>query len=396
MQKNIHKAIEDFKNGKMIIIADDKDRENEGDIVIAAEKINIEAMNFMIKKASGLICLAINSELANKLRLDSMVKDNQESMKTAFTVSIDAKDGITTGISAADRVKTILTAVSSQAISDDLVRPGHIFPLIAKDNGLLERRGHTEASVAMAKLAGLKPASVICEIIDDNGEMIRGKKLEEFANQHQLQLVHIEEIVQFIEESEIFTEIIDLTTEWGVFKCFSIKEGHKEHLVLYKGEVKNKECLVRIHSECLTGDLFHSKHCDCGSQLNHALEEISLNGGILIYLKQEGRDIGLFKKIKAYKLQQILGLDTVEANIELGLPVDNRKYDIVSKILKKLSPGKIKLMTNNPKKIEALKALLSIEVERVASKSATYELNANYLATKANKMKHFLGENNAT
>lgn len=394
MQKNINKAIEDFKNGKMIIIADDKNRENEGDVVIAAEKINLETMNFMIKKASGLVCLAVDSEIANRLKFDLMVKDNQESMKTAFTVSIDAKNGISTGISAADRVKTILTTVSSQATPEDLVRPGHIFPVIAKDNGLLERRGHTEASVTMAKLSGLKHAAVICEIIGDNGDMIRGKKLEEFANTHQLQLIHIDEIVRYIEDLEMFTDPIDLTTNYDVFKCFSVKEGHKEHLVLYKGEVKDKECLVRIHSECLTGDLFHSQHCDCGSQLNYSMNEIALNGGILLYLKQEGRDIGLFNKIKAYKLQSI-GLDTVEANIELGLPIDNRKYDIAVKILEKLSPSKINLMTNNPKKLEALKSSLSINVERVAINSPKCKANINYLITKVNKMNHFSGDDHA-
>lgn len=335
-----------------------------------------------------MVCLAIDNDLAKKFELNLMVRDNQESMKTAFTISIDAKEGITTGISAADRVKTILTLVDDKACATDLVKPGHIFPIIAKDNGLFERRGHTEASVTMARISGLKPAAVICEIIDDEGQMIRGKRLEEFASQHHLTLIHIEEIVNYLEDKEIYSETIDLPTELGVFKCFSIKEKHNEHLVLYKGEIKDQECMVRIHSECLTGDLFHSKRCDCGAQLNQAMKEISIHGGILIYLKQEGRGIGLFNKIKAYKLQD-RGLDTVEANIELGLPIDDRQYDIAAKIIKKLAPKKIKLMTNNPNKLDAVKLLEKIEVDRVALKTGNCELNERYLMTKISKMNHF-------
>ncbi len=387
MKESVLKSIEDLRKGKMIIIVDDVDRENEGDVVIAADKVTESAMTFMAKKASGLVCLSITKAIAKKLELTPMCENNQESMKTAFTISVDSKRGITTGISAADRVKTILDVVNGSA--DDIVRPGHMFPVVAKDGGVLERRGHTEASVELVKMAGLSPAAVICEILGDDGKLLRGEDLRNFAKENALQLVHIEEIVEHLKNKIVFSDNIKLQTDFGIFNCLVVKEDNKEHFVLYKGKIKDQNCLVRIHSECLTGDLFGSKRCDCGEQLKLAMERISKEGGVLIYLRQEGRGIGLFNKIRAYQLQD-QGLDTVDANIELGLPIDGRKYEIAAKILNKFSPSNIKLMTNNPKKLEVLKDLLSISIDRVPILGEGTELNINYLITKQQKMNHLM------
>ena len=385
MDNLISSVLADLKNGKMVIVTDDTERENEGDLVIAAEKIDAAAITFMAKKASGLICLSITQDLATKLKLQLMNSESQESMNTAFTMSIDAKNGISTGISSYDRAHTILTAIHPNSDSKDIVTPGHMFPIIANEGGLFKRRGHTEASIELVKMAGLFPASVICEIMDDNGNMLRGKELQDFATLHQLKLISIQEIVEHLNK---------LPTSYGFFDCFSVmdkseKHSNNDHLVLYCGNIENHSCLVRIHSECLTGDVFGSLKCDCGPQLKFSLEKIAKHNGILIYLRQEGRDIGLFNKIKAYKLQES-GFDTVQANLELGLPVDNRDYTVAAHIIKKLNPSKIRLMTNNPDKISSLRSLLSQEIERVEIQPKTSDFNRNYLCTKVHKLGHMI------
>lgn len=393
----IEEVLEDIKSGKMIILVDDEDRENEGDIVVAAEKITPEHINFMAKYARGLICLTITEERAKKLQLPLMVPENTSPYKTAFTVSIEAKRGITTGISAADRARTILTAISDDAGPDDLARPGHIFPIIAKNGGVLVRTGHTEGSVDLAKLAGLKPAGVICEIMNDDGSMARLPDLERFAEKHGLKIATIADLVRYRMRTERLVYRIAETvipTEFaGEFKAilYGTHVDENNHIAMVKGEINpEEEILVRVHSRCLTGDVFQSKRCDCGLQLRKSMEMIDKEGkGVFLYMNQEGRGIGLANKFKAYMLQD-MGDDTVEANHKLGFKDDLRDYGIGAQILVDLGIRKIKLLTNNPRKIVGLEGYGLHVVKRVPIEIQPNEINLKYLKAKKEKMGHLL------
>ena len=395
---SIEDAITDLANGKMIVVVDDEDRENEGDLVMAAQFVTAEAINFMITHGRGLVCLPMTDEMATRLNLKEMVTHNTESMRTAFTASIDGAPahGVTTGISAADRAKTIQLAINPQSIPDDLVRPGHIFPLIAKEGGVLKRAGHTEASVDLARMAGLLEAGVICEIIKENGEMARVKDLSAFIKKHHLKIITIEALIQYKLQRERFVarEVdINLPTEFGTFRGIGYRDqiGGGEEIALVMGDIRNQEnVLVRIHSECLTGDVFHSQRCDCRAQLEAALRMIAKEGtGVLVYLKQEGRGIGLVNKLKAYKLQE-QGRDTVQANVDLGFEEDLRDYGVGAQILYDLGLKSIRLITNNPKKIVALSGYGINIVDRVPVEIAPTEHNGRYLETKKSKMGHLL------
>ena len=398
---SVEEAIEDIRQGKMVIVVDDPDRENEGDLVMAAEKVTPEAINFMAKYGRGLICLSLTPERCEELGLEPMVRENSDPKGTAFCVSIDAhpKHGTTTGISAYDRAITIKLAVSPEAKPSDFVKPGHVFPLKARKGGVLERAGHTEASVDLAKLAGLYPAGVICEIMKDDGTMARLPDLIEFAQRHGLKIVTIEDLIKYRLKRETIVEKVSeahLPTPWGTFKIhvYRNKLDGMEHAVLTMGEWKeNEPVLVRVHSECLTGDVFKSLKCDCRSQLEKALEMIAKEGkGILVYMRgHEGRGIGLGNKIKAYALQE-KGYDTVEANCCLGLPVDLRDYGVGAQILRDLGVRKLRLMTNNPRKIVALKGYGLEVVERVPIQIPPNEFNLNYLSTKREKLGHMIDE----
>ena len=398
----IEEALEDLRQGKMIIVVDDPDRENEGDLVMAAEKVTPEAINFMAKYGRGLICLSLTPERCEELGLEPMVRENSDPKGTAFCVSIDAhpKHGTTTGISAYDRAITIKLAVSPEAKPSDFVKPGHVFPLRARKGGVLERAGHTEASVDLARLAGLYPAGVICEIMKDDGTMARLPDLMEFAKKHNLKIITIEDLIKYRLQRENIVEKISeahLPTPWGTFKIhvYKNKLDGIEHAVLTMGSwTEDEPVLVRVHSECLTGDVFKSLKCDCRNQLEAALEKIAKEGkGVLVYMRgHEGRGIGLGNKIKAYALQE-QGLDTVEANCRLGLPVDLRDYGVGAQILRDLGVRKIRLMTNNPRKIVALKGYGLEIVERVPLQTKPNRFNLNYLLTKKEKMGHFIDEN---
>ncbi len=397
----IEEAIEDIRQGKMVIVVDDPDRENEGDLVMAAEKVTPEAINFMAKYGRGLICLSLTPERCRELGLEPMVKENTDPKGTAFCVSIDAhpKYGTTTGISAYDRAITIKLAVSPEAKPSDFIKPGHVFPLKARQGGVLERAGHTEASVDLAKLAGLYPAGVICEIMKDDGTMARLPDLIEFAKRHNLKIITIEDLIKYRLQKESIVEKVSeahLPTPWGTFKIhvYRNKLDGIEHAVLTMGEWKPDEpVLVRVHSECLTGDVFKSLKCDCRNQLEKALELIAKEGkGILVYMRgHEGRGIGLGNKIKAYALQE-KGLDTVEANCHLGLPVDLRDYGVGAQILRDLGVRKIRLLTNNPRKIVALKGYGLEIVERIPIQIPPNKFNLNYLKTKKQKLGHIIDE----
>lgn len=392
----VERAIAELKNGKMIILTDHPDRENEGDLIAAAETMTTEQMNFMIRHSSGIVCLPMTKERMQALDLPLMVPPNTNTTtyKTPFTVSIDAKMDITTGVSAADRIKTIQMAVSDECKPEDLVRPGHVFPLQAKDGGVLERQGHTEGSIDLVKLAGFKPAAVLSEIMNPDGTMARGIQLDAFAKTHQLAILSIDDLIAYRLAHE---NLIDKQTtanfpldEYGTFQITVVKEKFSsiEHVILSKESKKSGEpILVRVHSSCTTGDLFASKRCDCHKQLHYALQRISEEGGILIYLNQEGRGIGLFNKIKAYALQE-KGLDTVEANLELGLPVDSRRYHIAANILRNLHIKHVRLLTNNLDKIADLQKFGVPHVDRVLMPSFHNEHNQHYLATKKSKMNH--------
>lgn len=392
---SIPEILGDLKKGKMVIILDDHDRENEGDFVMALETVTKEAINFMALYGRGLICAPIEKSLAKKLELGFMVDENSATHETAFTVSIDAKEGITTGISASDRAHTLKLMVKDEAMATHFARPGHIFPLIAKEGGVLKRRGHTEAAVDLAKLSGFKGAGVICEILRPDGEMARGEELFQIAREHDLKIGTIEDLVFYLEHKDELEclSTVQFPNRYGDFKLSLFRScgpHPEEHLAIHLGDFKNSEpVLVRIHSECFTGDIFGSLRCDCGEQLDQAMKTIAEKGrGIVVYLKQEGRGIGLSEKLKAYALQE-KGLDTVEANLELGHPSDLRNYDFAAKILNFFGVTQIDLMTNNPDKLEAMKSA-GFDVHRRPLIIDTNKHNSLYQKTKIEKMGHLL------
>ncbi len=389
-------AIEDVKQGKMIVIVDDEDRENEGDLMIAAELCTPEAINFMAKYGRGLICLTLTEQRTAQLGLPMMVHENQAQFGTPFTVSIDAKQGIATGISAADRAKTIAVTMDPKSTQYDLVMPGHVFPLRARDGGVLVRAGQTEGSVDMARLAGLKPAGVICEVMNEDGTMARVPQLSKFVKKHKIKMITIKDLMEYRLNSETLVEEVaatQLPTDFGEFRvvAFRNKLIDQVHITLVKGELKPEEpTLVRVHSQCLTGDVFGSHRCDCGEQLAQALNMIEREGkGVLLYLYQEGRGIGILNKLKAYALQDE-GHDTVEANAELGFKPDLRDYGIGAQILRALGLGKIRIMSNNPRKIIGLEAYGLEMVERVPIEVRPKKHNIKYLKTKQDKMGHLI------
>ena len=393
---SVEAALADIRAGKMIIVTDDADRENEGDIVCAAQCATAEVVNFMARFGRGLVCVPVTEDRAMRLGLNAMVKRNTEAFSTNFTVTVDAQEGITTGISAPDRAKTISILANPSARPADLVQPGHIFPLIAKNGGVLRRAGHTEAAVDLAQMAGLDPSGVICEVLNDDGTMARMPQLVEFAIAHGLKICTIESLIRYRQEREKLVEreqVIKMPTDYGTFDLhlYRSKLDGKDHLALTKGVIDDGEpVMVRVHSECLTGDVFGSRRCDCGSQLHTALERIEKEGrGVLLYMRQEGRGIGLAAKIHAYKLQEE-GLDTVEANEKLGFAMDLRDYGLGAQILFDLGVRKIRLMTNNPRKVVGLEGHKLQIVEQIPIKSEPNEHNAKYLETKRTKMGHKL------
>ncbi len=393
---DIELAIEEYRQGRMVIIVDDEDRENEGDLAIAAEKVTPEAINFMATHGRGLICLALEEDRCDELDLPLMVRHNTSSFETAFTVSIEARGRTTTGISAADRAATVLTAIDPETRPDDLLRPGHVFPLRAKKGGVLKRAGQTEACVDLAQLAGLNPAGVICEIMNEDGTMARVSDLTPYAERHGLLMITTKDLIQYRMQNErLVREVASpkLPTAFGEFRIhgYESEATGEEHIALSLGEIREDEpCLVRVHSQCLTGDIFGSERCDCGVQLLRALEAISKAGtGVVLYLLQEGRGIGLFNKLKAYELQES-GHDTVEANEKLGFRADLRNYGIGAQILRDLGVRKMRLMTNNPSKYIALDGYGLEIVERVGIEVPPTESSRDYLRTKREKMGHLL------
>src|SRR5437867_5124936 len=405
---SIPEVIDDLKAGKMIVLVDDEDRENEGDLVIAAEKCTPAAINFMVKHARGVVCLALTPEVCDRLHLHAQADMNTAQLGTAFTVTVDAhkRFGVTTGVSVRDRAKTIEVAIAKDAQPQDLLRPGHINPLRSREGGVLVRAGQTEGSVDLSRLAGLKPAAVICEVMREDGEMARRPELEEFCRRHALKMCTIADLISFRLKREQFVkriESVTLPTRWGTFRLHAYQSAvdPQPHLALCKGGVGEigedgkvveqiDPTLVRVHSECLTGDVFGSGRCDCGDQLDTALKMIEEEGrGVLLYLRQEGRGIGLANKLHAYALQE-KGVDTVEANVQLGLPVDKRDYGIGSQILRDLGLTKLRIMTNNPKKIYGIEGYGLTVVEEVPIRIEPGEHNEKYLATKKAKMGHKL------
>ena len=392
----VEKALDDVRQGKFIVVVDDPDRENEGDLVIAAQFATPEAINFMATHARGLICLSLTEERADELALRPMTERNEAPLGTAFTVSIEAREGVTTGISAADRSHTIQVAINSQSKPDDLVQPGHVFPLRAKPGGVLERIGQTEAAVDLARLAGLTPAGVVCEIMNDDGTMARVPDLTRFCAHHELRMITVAQLVEYRRRHELLVErtaSVRLPTDYGEFAAVAFREKltGKSHVALVRGDVAGKQnVLVRVHSECLTGDVFHSQRCDCGEQLELALRQIGAEEeGVLLYMAQEGRGIGLLNKLRAYELQE-QGLDTVEANLELGFPADARDYAIGNQILSELGLSTIRILTNNPRKLTGIEGFGLTVVEQVGIEVPPNEENRGYLAAKRDKLGHRL------
>jgi 3,4-dihydroxy 2-butanone 4-phosphate synthase/GTP cyclohydrolase II len=396
----IEEVLLDIQNGKLVIVVDDCERENEGDLVMAAEKITPNAVNFMITKGRGLVCVPLTAQRIQELKLAPMVSENTEPLHTAFTVSVDAspRHGVTTGISPADRAKSIEVLINPQTGDEDLVRPGHVFPLKAREGGVLKRAGHTEAAVDLARLAGLYPAGVICEIIKDDGQMARVPDLLEFSRSHGIKITSIADLIRYRVQKERFISRISsakLPTRFGEFTAITYEDrlSGDHHVALVKGKVAGeKNVLVRVHSECLTGDVFHSHRCDCGEQLSAALDKIEFAGrGVLLYMRQEGRGIGLANKLKAYELQDS-GMDTVEANQQLGFPPDLRDYGIGAQILLDLGLSTIRLLTNNPRKVVGLGGYGLKIAERIPLEVKPNQHNLEYLRTKSRKMGHLLKE----
>jgi 3,4-dihydroxy 2-butanone 4-phosphate synthase / GTP cyclohydrolase II len=392
----IEAAIEDIRDGKFVVVVDAADRENEGDLTIAAQFATPEAINFMATHARGLICLCLTPERCDELALRPMAENNEAPLQTAFTVSIEAREGVTTGISAADRSRTIQTAIDPHRGAGDLVQPGHVFPLRARPGGVLERTGQTEAAVDLARLAGLIPAGVVCEVMNDDGTMAREPDLAEFCERHGIKLITVADLIEYRRRTEKLVErtvSVRLPTVYGEFTAIAFRETltGKHHVALVKGDVADAEnVLVRVHSECLTGDVFHSLRCDCGEQLEQALAQIAgEDRGVLLYMAQEGRGIGLLNKLKAYELQEN-GLDTVEANIELGFPADARDWGIGNQILADLGLTTIRILTNNPKKITGLEGFGLTVVEQVPIETSPTAENRRYLETKRDKLGHRL------
>ncbi len=393
---SVENVLTDVRKGRMVIVTDDEDRENEGDLLCAAERITPEIVNFMATHGRGLICAPLSPEIAQRLELREMVQRNKEAFSTNFTVSVDAASGISTGISAADRARTIQLLAEPKTQVGDLVQPGHIFPLIAKPGGVLRRAGHTEAAVDIARLSGLQPAGVICEIMNKKGEMARLPELITFAKKHKLRVCTIASLIRYRRDQEKLVEkeqTIQMPTDYGEFDLhlYRSKLDGETHLALTKGKIDDGEpVLVRVHSECLTGDVFGSRRCDCGTQLHLAMERIQTEGrGVLLYMRQEGRGIGLAAKIHAYKLQE-QGMDTVEANLKLGFPMDLRDYGMGAQMLCDLGVKKLRLMTNNPRKVVGLQGHNLEMVEQIPIKAVPNEHNARYLDTKKKKMGHKL------
>lgn len=392
----IESVIADLRKGKMVIVVDDADRENEGDLIMAAEKVTPAAVNFMAKFGRGLICVPTTGERLKQLGIEEMVSRNRESFKTDFQVSVDAAQGISTGISAADRARTIQIMSNPTALPEELVQPGHVFPLRAKAGGVLQRAGHTEAAVDLVRMAGCRPVGVICEVMSDNGEMARLPELLKFARRHKLKICSIEALIQFRRTQERLVERVEsiqMPTDYGDFQLTlyrSVLDG-QNHLALVKGDVAGKKnVLVRVHSECLTGDVFGSRRCDCGPQLHQAMKQIAEAGqGVIVYMRQEGRGIGLGPKIQAYKLQEN-GMDTVDANLKLGFPMDLREYGLGAQILVDLGLKTIRLLTNNPKKLVGLQGYGLEVVEQLPIRVKPNPHNKRYLETKRTKLGHMI------